>query len=65
MDEFWTALGQALGLLMIIEGAPYFLSPNRMRGWVMKMAEQPDGVLRQTGFVLMLLGLGVVWLARG
>lgn len=55
----------ALGLVLVIEGIPYFLAPDKMRQWVVKVAELPDGALRQTGFLLMMLGLLVVWLVRG
>lgn len=54
-----------MGLVLILEGAPYFLMPERMRTWVVKMGLMPDKLLRQTGFFLMILGLLVVYLARG
>nr|CRH05317.1 Conserved protein of unknown function [Candidatus Magnetococcus massalia] len=61
MDDLMTALG----LVMIIEGAPYFLAPLKMRGWILRMAELPDGMLRQTGLAMMIMGLLVVYLVRG
>lgn len=61
MKDFITAMG----LVLILEGAPYFLMPERMRTWVVKMGLMPDKLLRQTGFFLMILGLLVVYLARG
>ncbi|MBF0421952.1 MAG: DUF2065 domain-containing protein [Magnetococcales bacterium] len=60
MKDFITALG----LMMILEGMPYFLAPDRMRRWIMKIAELSERSLRQTGLILMLLGLGVVYLMR-
>ncbi|MBF0270564.1 MAG: DUF2065 domain-containing protein [Magnetococcales bacterium] len=55
----------ALGLVLILEGVPYFLAPGRMRQWVASITELPDSMLRRTGFFLMALGLLVVYLARG
>ncbi|MBF0369204.1 MAG: DUF2065 domain-containing protein [Magnetococcales bacterium] len=61
MTDFITALG----LVLILEGIPYFLAPGQMRQWVIKIAELPDHLLQRTGFALMFLGLVVVYLARG
>ncbi|MBF0188859.1 MAG: DUF2065 domain-containing protein [Magnetococcales bacterium] len=61
MDDFLTALG----LVLIIEGIPYFIAPSSMRQWVVKIAEVPDSGLRQTGFILMTLGLLFIYWIRG
>ena len=61
MDDFLTAIG----LLLILEGMPYFLAPERMRLLVVKIATLPDVFLRRVGFILMALGLFVVYLVRG
>jgi uncharacterized protein YjeT (DUF2065 family) len=53
-----------LGMVMVIEGLPYFAAPARMKIWIQKMAELPDSTLRLTGFLLMIFGLGLVYLAR-
>ncbi|MBF0178901.1 MAG: DUF2065 domain-containing protein [Magnetococcales bacterium] len=55
----------AFGLMLIMEGMPYFVAPERMRLWVIKIVELPDAILRRTGFALMAIGLLVIWLARG
>ncbi|MBF0438920.1 MAG: DUF2065 domain-containing protein [Magnetococcales bacterium] len=55
----------ALGLVLILEGMPYFLSPERMRFWVAQIVILPDAMLRRTGFVLMMIGLLVVYWVRG
>ncbi|MBF0189644.1 MAG: DUF2065 domain-containing protein [Magnetococcales bacterium] len=55
----------ALGLVLILEGMPYFLAPGRMRHWVASITELPDSMLRRTGLFLMALGLLVVYLVRG
>ncbi len=53
-----------LGMVMIIEGLPYFAVPEKMKTWVKKIIELPDGILRKFGFVLMLFGLLLVYLGR-
>lgn len=61
MKDFLTALG----LVMILEGIPYFLAPQKMREWVMRITELPDRFLRISGFFLMIFGLLTVWWMRG
>lgn len=61
MQDFLTALG----LVMILEGIPYFIAPQQMRQWVVKIAEMPDNLLRPTGFVLMAIGLLTIYWVRG
>jgi uncharacterized protein YjeT (DUF2065 family) len=53
-----------LGMVMIVEGLPYFAVPARMKGWIQKLVEVPDNSLRVMGFFLMLIGLGLVYLGR-
>lgn len=53
-----------LGMVMIIEGLPYFAVPEKMKTWVKKIIELPDSILRKFGFVLMLFGLLLVYLGR-
>ena len=53
-----------VGMVMIVEGLPYFAAPSKIKAWVVKMAELPDTSLRVMGFVLMLAGLGLCYLGR-
>lgn len=53
-----------IGMVMIIEGLPYFAFPEKMKIWVQKISEIPESGLRRFGFVLMLLGLGLVYWGR-
>jgi len=53
-----------LGMVMIIEGLPYFAIPDKMKIWVQKLLEIPDGALRKFGFVLMVIGLFMVYLGK-
>jgi len=49
---------------MIIEGLPYFAFPEKMKIWIQKVAQTPDGSLRRFGLVLMAFGLVLVYLGR-
>ena len=53
-----------LGMVMIVEGLPYFAAPEKMKEWLMKMMTIPDNVLRRLGFVLMAAGLVLVFIGR-
>jgi uncharacterized protein YjeT (DUF2065 family) len=53
-----------IGMVMIIEGLPYFAFPEKMRAWLMKILETPDHTLRRVGMVMMAAGLVLVYLGR-
>jgi len=54
----------ALGLMMIFEGIPYFCTPSQVKAFARKINEISNQALRAIGFVLMLLGLTVVYFGR-
>tara|TARA_B110000881_G_C18359108_1_gene405436 strand:- start:358 stop:558 length:201 start_codon:yes stop_codon:yes gene_type:complete len=54
----------ALGLMMIFEGIPYFCAPSQVKAFARKINEISNQALRAIGFVLMLLGLTVVYFGR-
>jgi uncharacterized protein YjeT (DUF2065 family) len=51
-----------LGMVMVVEGLPYFAFPDKMKMVIEKVLELQDSNLRKLGFVLMLAGLGLVFL---
>jgi uncharacterized protein len=53
-----------IGMVMIVEGVPYAIFPKAMKRWVVKVLEMPDGSLQRFGVVLMLMGLGLVYVGR-
>jgi uncharacterized protein YjeT (DUF2065 family) len=53
-----------LGMVMIVEGLPYFAAPARMKVWIEKLVQLPDSTLRLTGFLLMMAGLGLIYLGK-
>ncbi len=52
-----------IGMVMIVEGLPYFAFPAKMKEVVQTMIQFEDAKLRKFGFVLMLAGLGIVYFA--
>ena len=53
-----------IGMVMIIEGLPYFGFPENMKQMMVKIIEIPDDSLRRFGFVLMLTGLLLVYIGK-
>jgi uncharacterized protein YjeT (DUF2065 family) len=53
-----------LGMVLIVEGLPYFAFPARMKEWLVRIAATPDGHLRRIGLALMAVGLGLVYMGR-
>ena len=53
-----------LGMVMIVEGLPYFAAPEKMKYWVQKVVATPDSSLRRLGLVLMIIGLFMVFVGR-
>jgi len=53
-----------LGLLLIVEGLPYFAFPERMKRWMSKIQEMEDMHLRVAGLIAMALGLVIVYAFR-
>ena len=50
-----------VGMVMIVEGLPYFAAPSKIKVWIEKLAALPDSTLRFMGMLLMLAGLGLVY----
>ena len=53
-----------IGMVMIIEGTPYFAAPDRMKTWMAKIMEMAPNSLRRFGLVMMVTGLVLVYLGR-
>lgn len=53
-----------IGMVMILEGLPYFAVPSKMKEWFQKIFELPDNVLRFMGFILMITGLVLVYFGK-
>lgn len=53
-----------IGMVMIVEGIPYFVSPDKMKRMIRMVTELPDPSLRGFGGLLMALGLVLVYISR-
>jgi uncharacterized protein len=60
MEFFMTVLG----IVLIVEGVPWFLSPRGMKSVLRQLFTVPEHHLRLLGFFLMILGLLAVFLGR-
>jgi uncharacterized protein YjeT (DUF2065 family) len=50
-----------LGLVLIVEGLPYFAFPSKMKKWMSAVQEIPDHYLRAMGLVAMGTGLLIAY----
>ena len=53
-----------LGLVLVIEGIPYFAFPDKMKMWMKKVQEVPDPHLRAMGLLAMCAGLAITYLFK-
>lgn len=53
-----------LGLVLIVEGLPYFAFPEKMKQWVEKILEMPNAHLRVMGLLAMGFGLIITYFSR-
>ncbi|MFW6053038.1 MAG: DUF2065 domain-containing protein [Desulfosalsimonas sp.] len=54
-----------IGMVMIIEGLPYFAFPDKMKEMMNRILELPDSALRKFGLILMVAGLLLSYIGRG
>lgn len=52
-----------LGVVLVMEGIPWFLSPQTVKRMLLQMLPLPEKVLRIMGTGLMLTGLATVYFA--
>ncbi len=60
----WHELGVALALVLVLEGVFPFLSPAAFKRAQARMLELDDKSLRIGGLVIMLTGLGLLYLIK-
>ena len=53
-----------IGLVLIIEGLPYFAFPEKIKTYLKKIYEIPDNTLRFVGLLAIVAGLILVYLGR-
>ena len=60
-----TDLLAAVGLVLAIEGTLYAVAPGGLKAMMRAMQDVPEQTLRLVGVVVLAVGVGVVWAARG
>ena len=60
----WSLLWMALGLALIIEGAPYFLFPDRLGALLQQLEAAGPQALRTLGLIIMLAGVALLLVGR-
>ncbi len=55
----------ALGLVFVIEGLIFAALPGQAKRAMMSVLQTPDGSLRGIGLISAIIGVILVWLARG
>lgn len=54
-----------IGVVLIVEGVPWFLSPRRTKRMLAELSQINDRFLRGIGLVFMMIGLLLVYLVKG
>ncbi|MEA3465606.1 MAG: DUF2065 domain-containing protein [Thermodesulfobacteriota bacterium] len=52
-----------IGVVLIVEGIPWFLSPQGFKQMLLQMLPVPERLLRLMGLLLMVSGLATVYFA--
>ncbi len=53
-----------MGLVLVIEGMPYFISPKRMKDFLVQLLAVSEEQLRVMGLISMIIGVLLVYLGR-
>ena len=53
-----------IGMVLIIEGIPYFVFPEKLKTFFQKIHTVPDSTLRIFGLASMIVGLLLIYLGR-
>ena len=51
-----------LGMVLIVEGLPYFAFPDKIKAYLRKLTDIPDTPLRVLGSIAVIVGLVLVYL---
>jgi len=53
-----------VGLILVLEGLPYFAAPEAMQRWLRQLIQMPPLQLRIVGLIAMVFGFGILLFAR-
>lgn len=54
----------AIAIALIIEGLIPALFPNKWQAYVLKIAKEPVGIIRQMGVIVAFFGIILFWLVK-
>lgn len=54
-----------LGMVLVIEGLPYFTFPGSLKTYLIRLIQIPDTTLRVFGAVAVLAGLALIYFGTG
>ena len=54
-----------IGMVLVIEGLPYFAFPSKIKAFLIKLPEIPDNRLRIYGIAAITMGLVLVYFGTG
>jgi uncharacterized protein YjeT (DUF2065 family) len=54
-----------IGMVLILEGIPYFAFPDRLKSYLNRLIDVPDTTLRIMGSIAVIVGLLLVYLGTG
>jgi uncharacterized protein YjeT (DUF2065 family) len=54
-----------MGMVLVVEGLPYFAFPDKIKSYLRKLIDIPDTTLRIMGAVAVGIGLILVYLGTG
>ncbi|HBB17838.1 MAG TPA: DUF2065 domain-containing protein [Syntrophus sp. (in: bacteria)] len=50
-----------IGMVLILEGLPYFAFPDKLKSYLRKLTDTPDATLRIMGSIAVVVGLILVY----
>ena len=53
-----------IGMVMIVEGLPYFIFPEKMKQVILMITQFPEKSMRLFGGILILIGLVIVYIGK-
>ncbi len=54
-----------IGMVLIVEGLPYFAFPDKIKTYLLKLIDIPDTMLRIMGSIAVIIGLILVYFGTG
>jgi uncharacterized protein YjeT (DUF2065 family) len=53
-----------MGMVLILEGLPYFVFPAKIKAYLLKLLDIPDSTMRVLGLLAVATGLFLLYLGR-